>query len=95
MKFVLSIIFLCCFYFSGYTQQVEENTFQQSESATTGTTASAIGAVGGEQINDGGNPPNEEDPLDAPIDGYIQLLAGVALGMMVYHYKRKSNKITA
>lgn len=94
MKFFLSIFFCCGMYCLVDAQQIEENTFQQSENATTGTTSSAIGSAGGEQVQ-GGNPPNEQDPIQAPIDGYIPLLAGVALGMMVYHYKCKSKKITS
>lgn len=73
-----------------YAQGQETNTFQQSENAATGNNGGAIGGVGGEQIEDG-NPPNDEDPLPAPIDDYIPVLAVIGISIIISKYRSKIN----
>ena len=75
-----------------YAQEQETNTFQQSENAATGNNRGAIGGVGGEQIEADGNPPNDGDPLPAPIDNYIPFLA-ISGGLIIFFFK-KNNKYT-
>ncbi len=90
MKAVISSLFLLLTMFLVKAQDTEENRFQQSENAATGS-GSAIGGVGGEQIEEGpGNPPGDEE---IPIDDYLPILAIAASGIMVYHYKMKNRKI--
>ena len=81
--FLVSQVFL-------YAQEQETNTFQQSENAATGTSGGAIGGVGGEQIEDG-NPPNDEDPLTIPIDDYIPALVVIGISIIIYKYRSKIN----
>lgn len=71
-------------------EQHEENAFQKSENAATGTNGSAIGGVGAEQTQGPGNLPGDEE---IPIDDYLPVLAISALVIMVYQYKMKNRKI--
>ncbi len=90
MKAVISSLFLLLTMFLVKAQDTEENRFQQSENAATGS-GSAIGGVGGEQIEEGpGNPPGDEE---IPIDDYLPVLAISASVIMVYQYKMKNRKI--
>lgn len=90
MKAVISSLFLLLTMFLVKSQETEENRFQQSENAATGS-GSAIGGVGGEQIEEGpGNPPGDEE---IPIDDYLPVLAISASVIMVYQYKMKNRKI--
>lgn len=90
MKAVISSLFLLLTMFLVKAQETEENRFQQSENAATGS-GSAIGGVGGEQIEEGpGNPPGDEE---IPIDDYLPVLAISASVIMVYQYKMKNRKI--
>lgn len=87
---------LSCFLLIGVTvvnaqETTEQNRFQQSENATTNSSGSAIGGVGGEQIA-GGNPPGDGDPLPVPIDNYIPFLA-ISGGLIIF-YLKKNNKYT-
>ncbi len=92
MKAVISSLFLLLTMFLVKAQETEENRFQQSENAATGTanTGSAIGGVGGEQEAGPGNPPGDEE---IPIDDYLPILAITASAIMVYHYKTKYGKL--
>lgn len=72
-------------------QNNDANAFQQSEDLATGTTSSSSSIKDG--VSNGvmaGNFPNEEDPLEAPIDDYLPLLfiAGVALVLYQYQFKK-------
>ncbi len=90
MKAVISSLFLLLTMFLVKAQDTEENRFQQSENAATGS-GSAIGGVGGEQVEEGpGNPPGDEE---IPIDDYLPVLAISASVIMVYQYKMKNRKI--
>lgn len=89
MKALISTLLLFTAVFLGKSQETEENRFQQSENAATGS-GSAIGGVGGEQDANTGNPPGDEE---IPIDDYLPILAIAASGIMVYHYKMKNRKI--
>ena len=92
MKALISTLLLFTAVFLGKSQETEENRFQQSENAATGTanTGSAIGGVGGEQEAGPGNPPGDEE---IPIDDYLPILAITASAIMVYHYKIKNHKM--
>lgn len=92
MKKLISTLFLFMVIFWGAAQETEENRFQQSENAATGTanTGSAIGGVGGEQEAGPDNPPGDEE---IPIDDYLPILAITASAIMVYHYKTKYGKL--
>lgn len=86
---IVSLLFFFSLTFFN-AQEAEENRFQQSENAATGS-GSAIGGVGGEQIEEGpGNPPGDEE---IPIDDYLPVLAISASVIMVYQYKMKNRKI--
>lgn len=85
---IVSLLFFFSLTFFN-AQETEENRFQQSENAATGS-GSAIGGVGGEQDANTGNPPGDEE---IPIDDYLPILAIAASGIMVYHYKMKNRKI--
>ena len=92
MKAVISSLFLLLTMFLVKAQDTEENRFQQSENAATGTSngGSALGGVGGEQEAGPGNPPGDEE---IPIDDYLPVLAISASVIMVYQYKMKNRKI--
>lgn len=67
--------------------QQEENSFQQSENRTTGTTNGS--AVGTNQVQSGpGNPPGDDE---IPIDDYLPTLAFIGAFLIIYQLK--SNKI--
>ena len=89
MKAVISSLFLLLTMFLVKAQDTEENRFQQSENAATGS-GSAIGGVGPEQEAGPGNPPGDEE---IPIDDYLPVLAISASVIMVYQYKMKNRKI--
>jgi len=90
MKALISTLFLLLTMFLVKAQETEENRFQQSENAATGS-GSAIGGVGSEHEASGpGNAPGDEE---IPIDDYLPILAIAASGIMVYHYKMKNRKI--
>lgn len=92
MKALITTLFLFVSLIMVKAQEAEQNRFQQSENAATGNTnGSAIGGVGGEQIEEGpGNPPGDEE---IPIDDYLPILAITASAIMVYHYKTKYGKL--
>ena len=90
MKVLISTLLLFTAVLLGKSQETEENRFQQSENAATGS-GSAIGGVGSEHEASGpGNAPGDEE---IPIDDYLPILAIAASGIMVYHYKMKNRKI--
>ena len=89
MKAVISSLFLLLTMFLVKAQDTEENRFQQSENAATGS-GSAIGGVGGEQIEEGpGNPPGDEDSMPIPIDNNLPLLVVMGASIAVYHFRKK------
>ena len=90
MKKLISTLFLFMVIFWGAAQETEENRFQQSENAATGTanTGSAIGGVGGEQ-EAVGNPPGEDD---VPIDDYLPALVIIGATLIIYRLKSKKIK---
>lgn len=87
---IVSLLFFFSLTFFN-AQETEENRFQQSENAATGTanTGSAIGGVGGEQEAGVGNPSGEEDPLPIPIDDNLPLLVVMGASIAVYHFRKK------
>ena len=91
MKALISTLLLFTAVLLGKSQETEENRFQQSENAATGTSGggSALGGVGGEQEAGPGNPLGDEE---IPIDDYLPILAISASAIMVYHYKLKNHK---
>ena len=90
MKALIStlLLFLAIFLVKG--QETEENRFQQSENAATGTSGggSALGGVGGEQ-EAAGNPPGEDD---VPIDDYLPALVIIGATLIIYQLKSKKIK---
>lgn len=92
MKALISTLFLLLAIFLVKAQETEENRFQQSENAATGTTntSGALGGIGGEQDAGPGNPPGDEE---IPIDDYLPFLAITASAIMVYQYKMKNRKM--
>ena len=92
MKALITTLFLFVSLIMVKAQEAEQNRFQQSENAATGNTnGSAIGGVGGEQTEDIGNPADDVDPLPAPIDNYIPVLAVIGISIIISKYRSKIN----
>lgn len=91
MKALITTLFLFVSLIMVKAQEAEQNRFQQSENAATGTTSAAtnggaIGSVGAEQVQGPGNPPGDEE---IPIDNYLTILALLGSSLVIYKYRYK------